>query len=141
MKARRRVQGTAASRGLAIRVIAGDFFKTIAEWGLGAPLLDGHPRFDAVVGNPPFVRYQQFPEVQRAAAFSLMAEFGFHPNRLTNAWVPFLALSSLCLGENGRLAMVIPAELLQVTYAAEIRKIPDRILPSHYASVFPQIAV
>ena len=35
-----------------------------------------------------------------------------HPNRLTNAWVPFLVAATLLLNKTGRLAMVIPAELL-----------------------------
>lgn len=77
--------------------------------------------FDAVIGNPPFIRYQNFPEEQRKFAFYFMQLAGLHPTRLTNAWVPFLVTSSLLLKETGRLAMVIPAELLQVNYAAELR--------------------
>jgi adenine-specific DNA-methyltransferase len=50
-----------------------------------------------------------------------MEKAGFHPNRLTNIWAPFLVISSLLLNESGRLAMVIPAELFQVKYAAETR--------------------
>jgi adenine-specific DNA-methyltransferase len=77
--------------------------------------------FDAIIGNPPFIRYQNFPEHQRAMAFYLMQRAGLHPNRLTNAWVPFLVAATLLLKQTGRLAMVIPAELLQVNYAAELR--------------------
>jgi adenine-specific DNA-methyltransferase len=64
---------------------------------------------------------QNFPEEQRRIAFYLMQRAGLHPNRLTNAWVPFLVAATLPLNEHGRLAMVIPAELLQVNYAAELR--------------------
>ena len=77
--------------------------------------------FDAVIGNPPFIRYQNFPENHRAMAFYLMQRAGLHPNRLTNSWVPFLVAATLLLKKTGRLAMVIPAELLQVNYAAELR--------------------
>lgn len=77
--------------------------------------------FDAIIGNPPFIRYQNFPENQRAMAFYLMQRAGLHPNRLTNSWVPFLVAATLLLKKTGRLAMVIPAELLQVNYAAELR--------------------
>lgn len=77
--------------------------------------------FDAVIGNPPFIRYQNFVEEQRVVAFELMRRAGLHPNRLTNSWVPFLVASSFLLNQHGRLAMVIPAELLQVNYAAELR--------------------
>jgi len=99
-------------RGRNLRV--GDFFSGCAN-GLG------RTKFDVVLGNPPFIRYQNFLECHRVPAFELMRRSGLHPNRLTNAWVPFLAASSLLLKPNGRLGMVIPAELLQVSYAAELR--------------------
>lgn len=78
--------------------------------------------FDAVIGNPPFIRYQNFPEDHRKVAFQLMGERGFSPNRLTNIWLPFLVLSAHLVRDNGRLAMVVPAELFQVGYAAEARR-------------------
>jgi adenine-specific DNA-methyltransferase len=77
--------------------------------------------FDAIVGNPPFIRYQNFPEEYRSIAVEIMKNAGMRPSRLMNSWLPFLIASSLLLRENGRLAMVIPAELFQVNYAAEIR--------------------
>jgi len=85
--------------------------------------------FDAIIGNPPFVRYQNFPEEHRAVAFELMRDAGLHPNRLTNSWVPFLVATTLLLKTNGRMAMVVPAELLQVNYAAELR----RFLSEYYS--------
>lgn len=78
--------------------------------------------YDAVVGNPPFIRYQTFPEAHRAAGFALMHEEGLRPNRLTNAWVPFVVLATRALKPGGRLGLVLPAELLQVTYAGELRE-------------------
>ncbi len=77
--------------------------------------------FDAVVGNPPFIRYQNFPEPSRSAAMSLLKSLGFRPNKLTNTWVPFVAGSTVCMAHGGRLAMVLPAELLQVSYATQLR--------------------
>jgi adenine-specific DNA-methyltransferase len=87
--------------------------------------------FDAVIGNPPFIRYQHFIEEQRAPAFELMEKAGMKPNRLTNTWVPFVVASSFLVNEKGRLAMVIPAELLQVNYAAELR----RFLSDYYNKI------
>lgn len=78
-------------------------------------------KFDAVVGNPPFVRYQNFPEKIRLLAFRLMQEEGLTPSRLTNSWLPFVVLATKTLKSGGRIGMVLPAELLQVTYAKEIR--------------------
>lgn len=79
-------------------------------------------QFDAVVGNPPFIRYQNFPEEYRLKAFQLMKEEGLSPSRLTNAWLPFVVLATRALKTEGRIALVLPAELLQVTYAKELRK-------------------
>ena len=46
---------------------------------------------------------------------------GLAPNRLTNIWVPFVVAAAAALRPKGRLALVVPAELLQVTYAAQLR--------------------
>lgn len=79
------------------------------------------PVFDAVIGNPPFIRYQSFPEPHRSLAMQIMAGLGMTPNRLTNIWVPFVVAAAASLRPGGRLALVLPAELLQVTYAAQLR--------------------
>jgi adenine-specific DNA-methyltransferase len=103
----------------------GDFF-TFCQAQLAKNM-----HFDAIIGNPPFVRYQNFPQNHRAIAFYLMQLAGLHPNRLTNSWVPFLVASTILLNKRGRLAMVIPAELLQVNYAAELRY----FLSQHYSYI------
>ena len=98
------------------RVLCGDFFTYYQHY------IDGKTQFDVIVGNPPFIRYQNFTEAYRAAAFALLEAHGFHPNRLTNIWLPFLLLSCKALTPGGRVGMVIPAELFQVDYAAEARQ-------------------
>lgn len=100
--------------------------------------------FDAVIGNPPFIRFQDFPERHREVSFELMREIGLNPNRLTNAWAPFVAVGSRALREGGLLAMVLPAELLQVGYAAELRKFlagefSDLKIVTFREIVFPKI--
>ncbi|MFN8481599.1 MAG: class I SAM-dependent methyltransferase [Anaerolineae bacterium] len=99
------------------QIRVGDFFSQCRE------LLATNCLFDAIVGNPPFIRYQNFPEEHRDVAFQLMGRAGLLPNRLTNSWVPFLVAAMLLLKPHGRLAMVIPAELLQVNYAARLRRL------------------
>jgi len=96
---------------------------TVINADLFAWYRDARPdgAFDAVVGNPPFIRYQDFPEAHRVPAFALMREAGLKPSRLTNAWVPFVVVATRSLRPGGRLALVLPAELLQVGYAAELR--------------------
>lgn len=97
------------------RVVNSDFFTFYRDH------IDRRRTFDVIVGNPPFIRYQNFDEQYRTAAFELMTDHGFHPNRLTNIWLPFLVLSCEALSQTGRIGMVVPAELFQVDYAAEAR--------------------
>ncbi|WP_200844719.1 MULTISPECIES: class I SAM-dependent methyltransferase [unclassified Novosphingobium] len=77
--------------------------------------------YDCVVGNPPFIRYQAFPEPSRSQAMDLMVREGLKANKLTNIWVPFVVAAASKLRKGGRMALVLPAELLQVTYAAQLR--------------------
>ncbi len=95
-------------------IINSDFFSFISD-------ANGETSYDVVVGNPPFIRYQNFPEEHRDRAIEMMQELGLAPNKLTNIWVPFLVLSANLLNRYGKLGMVIPAELFQVKYAAETR--------------------
>lgn len=97
-------------------VVCNDFFTYYQD------NIEGQTQFDVIVGNPPFIRYQHFTEEYRKIAFALMNKHGFHPNRLTNIWLPFLMLSCKALKPTGRVGMVIPAELFQVDYAAEARQ-------------------
>ncbi|MFZ0424239.1 MAG: N-6 DNA methylase [Xanthobacteraceae bacterium] len=94
-------------------VETGDFF---AWWTQST-----QPAFDVVIGNPPFIRYQTFPEPHRGRAIEIMKSLGLTPNKLTNIWVPFVVAAVASLRPNGRLALVLPAELLQVTYAGQLR--------------------
>lgn len=107
-------------------VHVGDFFSHCRQSLFGHEVLtlvtQQRRRFDVVIGNPPFIRYQSFPEEYRQLAFEMVRTAGLNPSRLTNTWLPFLVISSLLLKESGRLAMVIPAELFQVNYAAEVRQ-------------------
>lgn len=80
------------------------------------------PTYDAVIGNPPFIRFQNFDENSRDTAFSHLRSAGYRPTKLANAWAGFMQLSIELLSEGGRLAMVVPAELLQVKYAEELRE-------------------
>lgn len=109
-----KAKARAANLGLnSNTIINNDFFHYISS--------DGVEKYDAVIGNPPFIRYQSFPEEHRKLAIEMMQNLGLNPNKLTNIWVPFLVISASLLKDNGRMAMVIPAELFQVKYAAETR--------------------
>ncbi len=81
-----------------------------------------HKRFDLVVGNPPYIRYQFFDRLQQAEAGDIFIKAGLTYSKLTNAWVSFVVGSSLLLKDKGgKIGFVLPAEILQVSYAQQLR--------------------
>jgi adenine-specific DNA methylase len=77
--------------------------------------------WDGVAGNPPYIRFGNWASDQRDPALELMRREGLRPSRLTNAWVPFVVASAVLVRDGGRMGLVLPAELLQVGYAAQLR--------------------
>lgn len=78
-------------------------------------------RFDAVLGNPPFIRYQYLPKPFQERAEYIFKRLGCKFTKHTNAWVPFILASFALLTPGGRLAMVVPAEIIHVTHAQSLR--------------------
>lgn len=79
----------------------------------------GH--FDAIVGNPPFIRYQYLPEIFQIRSESIFEQLNCKFTKHTNAWVPFVLASFALLRPGGRLAMVVPAEIIHVMHAGSLR--------------------
>jgi adenine-specific DNA-methyltransferase len=75
------------------------------------------PPLDAVVGNPPFIRFQRFKGRARALAAARAEEAGVELGPLAGSWVAFVAHATSFLDEGGRLALVVPAELGHAPYA------------------------
>lgn len=98
------------SKGHDACIEVGDFF-----------LNDPSPRFDAVIGNPPYVRYQDFTGASRARARAAALRAGVPLSGLASSWAAFTVHAAQFLKPSGRLGLVLPAELLTVNYAAEVR--------------------
>lgn len=80
-------------------------------------------RFNLVIGNPPYIRYQFFDPMQQAEASDIFIKAGLSYSKLTNAWVSFVVGSSLLLKrEGGKIGFVLPAEILQVSFAQQLRR-------------------
>lgn len=111
-------KATNRARDLAVEaeVLSTDFL----GWAL-TELRDGGKRFDAVVGNPPFVRYQYLPPAFQSLSEEIFAKFRCRFTKHTNAWVPFILASMALLKPGGRLAMVVPAEIIHVLHAQSLR--------------------
>jgi adenine-specific DNA-methyltransferase len=74
----------------------------------------------AVVGNPPYIRYQRFTGLARERALLRAKEVGVNLPRLTSSWAPFLVHATRFVAPGGRLGMVLPAELAYATYARPV---------------------
>lgn len=99
-----------AQAGAKVRVFVGDFLQS-----------EPSPKFDAVIGNPPYVRYQAFAGESRAAAKRAALRAGVTLTNLASSWAAFTVHSALHVRPGGRLGLVLPAEILSVNYAAPIR--------------------
>jgi adenine-specific DNA-methyltransferase len=78
-------------------------------------------KFDLIIGNPPYIRYQYFNKEQQGYAAEIFNKANLKYSKLTNAWVSFVIGSSLLLKEEGKIGFVLPAEILQVSYAKPLR--------------------
>lgn len=118
-----------AEAGFQSSVRIGDFFDQMprgnffgrADW----------PACDVVVGNPPYVRYQQFQGEARAKGLRAALAQGVRLTGLASSWAAFTIHAAHFLQPEGRLGLVLPAELLTVNYAAQVR----RFLLNRFASV------
>lgn len=78
-------------------------------------------RFDVIVGNPPYIRYQYYKKGEKDFAEKIFQKSSLQYSKLTNAWVTFVVGACQLLNETGRLGFVVPAELLQVSYSRQVR--------------------
>lgn len=92
------------------RITVSDFFRVKPD-----------PKYSAVIGNPPYIRYQDFSGASRARSREAALKGGVALSGLASSWAAFTVHSALFLKDGGRLGLVLPAELLSVNYAAPIR--------------------
>lgn len=78
-------------------------------------------KFDLILGNPPYIRYQYLEDKQRKLMSDLLVSQGMKANKLVNTWVGFMVACVNLLSDEGKIAFVIPAEILQVAYAEDLR--------------------
>lgn len=98
-----------------VHVYNEDFFEYYAR------MINNKKHYDLILGNPPYIRYQYLTETQRELQSKILTSHGMKANKLINAWVAFLVACVQLLSERGKIAFVIPAEILQVAYAEDLR--------------------
>lgn len=92
-------------------ITVGDFFDSPA---LG--------QYSAVIGNPPYIRFQDFAGDSRVKAREAALRGGVALSGLASSWAAFTVHGALSLRPGGRLGYVLPAELLHANYAAPVRR-------------------
>lgn len=73
----------------------------------------------AVVGNPPYVRYQLYDGRKGKA---IADAHGVKITRLASSWVPMLIHATDFVEAGGRLAQVLPAEMVHAQYASDVMR-------------------
>lgn len=78
-------------------------------------------KFSLIVGNPPYIKKNLLNESQIALCQEIHASANLAPTSVKNIWSSFLVRCTQLLDDNGVLALVLPAELLQVKFSGELR--------------------
>ncbi len=111
---------TLAEQGMSANLVEGDFFDTAPD-----------ARFTAVIGNPPFIRFQGFTGQSRTKSLARALAAGVNLSGLASSWAAFTVHATNFLVSGGRLGLVLPAELLSVRYASPVRE----FLQNSFASI------
>ena len=101
----------ASALGNGHRLVHGDFFDQEPD-DLGT--------VTALVGNPPFIRFQRFSGDDRRKALARAAEAGVELSELSSSWAPFLVHATRFISPGGRMAVVAPAEIAYAAYAQPV---------------------
>ncbi len=116
-----------------VHVLNEDFFEFYSR------MVTSRKQYDLILGNPPYIRYQYLTETQRQLQSNILTSHGMKANKLINAWVAFLVACVHLLSENGKIAFVIPAEILQVAYAEDLRLFLSKNLAKITLITFEQL--
>ncbi|MBV8880608.1 MAG: N-6 DNA methylase [Planctomycetaceae bacterium] len=121
-KALVRARGALLSRhpGLRWGRLAQDDFFLFARENLG------QVAFDAVLGNPPYLRTQGRSEAAKQRALDVARRCGAELTADASAWAPFVAASAGFVKPGGRLAMVVPREALFTNYTRPLLAMLER---------------
>ncbi|MGI6379306.1 MAG: N-6 DNA methylase [Anaerolineae bacterium] len=78
--------------------------------------------FDAIVGNPPYIRHHSLSHQQRDAAVKAVESIGAKLSGRSSYWAYFAVYAMSFLKPGGRMALVLPGAFLHADYAAPVRQ-------------------
>ena len=88
--------------------------------------LEDKNKYSLIIGNPPYIKKIYLSENQRILCKTIHQKSALSDREINNIWTAFVVASQSLLDENGMLAFVLPADLLQVKYAQEIRVLLEK---------------
>src|SRR6185503_12293665 len=86
----------------------------------------GRVAFDAVIGNPPYLRTQGRSDSSKRRGLDIARRCGAELTADASAWAPFVAAAAGFVGPGGRLAMVVPREALFTNYTRPLLAMLER---------------
>lgn len=78
-------------------------------------------KYDIIIGNPPYIRYQYFDKKQQEEAEKIFIRNHIKYSKLMNSWCAFVVGCAEMLHSHGKMGFVLPAEILQVINAKQVR--------------------
>lgn len=79
-------------------------------------------KFDAVIGNPPYLPYRKIDPSAREEALRTLADLGLKLDRRASLWAYFVALSTRFVAVGGCMAWVLPSSFLYANYSKALRQ-------------------
>jgi adenine-specific DNA-methyltransferase len=84
------------------------------------------PKYNLIAGNPPYLKKQLLNKTQIELCEDIHRSVNLSESSIKNIWSAFLIRCCQLLTNDGVLALVLPAELLQVKFAAVLRNFLTR---------------
>lgn len=96
---------------------------------------DWYERYDAIIGNPPYFKFQDYA-TRVAALREFQQRVGMNLSGFTNIYALFLLKSLSQLNHNGRCAYLIPSEFLNADYGRQVKEYLIKLKSLRYVLVF-----
>lgn len=90
-------------------------------------------KFSLIAGNPPYIKKTLLNKTQISICESIHTSAKLSKTGVKNIWSAFVIRCSQLLKENGVMALVLPADLLQVQFSSELR--------SYLTSIFQRLEI
>lgn len=95
---------------------------------------EGSPGFDAVIGNPPYIRVQELTEFAPVEVDLYKTKYRTAAEGNYDIYVVFIERCLKLLRENGNLGFIVPAKWWQAAYGEALRQLISA--GRHYTSIF-----